>query len=542
MAEESKTSIERVTPPLIPLPPRARLVTDAFVQRWKMLPSRQRNTLVGTLLLIAGISIFVLWWSSRPDWRTLFSGLDARDLQQVEQQLAGAGISYQPAPDGVGLQVPAEQVDKARMAVAAKGMPGSGRLGFEIFDKPNWVGSEFDERVNYQRALEGELEHTIETIDVVDKARVHLVLPQQSYFAAENHPATASVVLKLRRPVLSREQTSAIRGLVAGAVENLHPDQVTLVDADGRTDLNAANSSTNAHEEESSLENKLVSMLEPLTGAGNVRATVTITYDQRAQERTDEVYDPQGSAILSVQRTEQASNQSPQSMPKPVGTASNTPGVEKLLPVAPQSNNGQSQTAREESSNYAVSRHMVHTQQGPGSLQKITAAILVNDREVAGSSGTSAWKQRTPEEMRRLEQLAQAAVGYDAHRGDSVVVQNIAFSENATAIKPSFAQRVSGQASAWLHMQPVLLRMLGMFLCAVLLVVFVLRPLVKSISAYLIATNAAGSLPLSRELSLSTDDPLTPQKMFERVANHVRVEQQHSARVLQSWIGTTEVE
>ena len=126
------------------------------------------------------------------------------------------------------------------MEVAAKGTPQSGRMGFELFDKPNWVGSEFDEKVNYQRAMEGELEHTIATLGAVRSARVHLVLPKESLFASEKQPAKASVVLKLKRATLPAEQIDSIRNLVASAVENLSPEQVTLVDADGRVNLKAA--------------------------------------------------------------------------------------------------------------------------------------------------------------------------------------------------------------------------------------------------------------------------------------------------------------
>jgi flagellar M-ring protein FliF len=177
----------------------------------------------------------------RPDWRVLFSGLDAKDTQQIAQELAAAGIPYQMTEDGSGIQVGADQVDKARMEVASKGMPQSGRMGFELFDKPNWVGSEFDEKVNYQRALEGELEHTIGTLAVVRSARVHIVMPKDSLFGDGEKAAKASVVLQLRRPVMPPEQAESIRSLVAGAVENLSPGDVTLVDADGRLNLNAPN-------------------------------------------------------------------------------------------------------------------------------------------------------------------------------------------------------------------------------------------------------------------------------------------------------------
>ena len=223
------------------------------------------------------------------------------------------------------LQVPADMLDKARMEVAAKGMPQTGRLGFELFDKPNWVGSEFDERVNYQRALEGELEHTIETLGVVRSARVHLVLPQQSLFASEEKVAKASVVLKLRRSTVDPEQADAIRSLVAGAVENLSPDQVTLVDADGRANLKPRSSDASKDEAEQAMEAKLVAMLEPLAGRDNVRATVNVSYDEGSEERTDEVYDPSQTATLSMQKKRTGLGAAGDEASGVPGTASNSP-------------------------------------------------------------------------------------------------------------------------------------------------------------------------------------------------------------------------
>ena len=161
--------------------------------RFAALPAGRRKGLTAALVGIVALALGMAWFAGRPDWRVLFSGLEGKDVSQVSQELGAAGIPFQTTPDGTGVEVPAELVDKARMEVAAKGMPASGRLGFELFDKPNWVGSEFDERVNYQRALEGELEHTIGSLGVVKSARVHLVLPKESLFAADAKPAKASV-------------------------------------------------------------------------------------------------------------------------------------------------------------------------------------------------------------------------------------------------------------------------------------------------------------------------------------------------------------
>jgi flagellar M-ring protein FliF len=247
---------------------RGNAMLGAARERWTAMPPAQRRLLLicgAALLVLSGIST---WWSTRTDWRTLFSGLDGRDAATMEQQLTAAGITYQATPDGTAVQVPVEQLDKARVAISANGLPQSGRLGFELFDKPNWVGSEFDEKVNYQRALEGELEHTIGSLESVRSARVHIVLPKQGAFASEDQPAKASAVLKLRRANLPHEQSDAIRNLIAGSVEGLKPEGITLVDADGRTDLSPSSANGNDREQEVALQQKLIQVLEPLAGAG----------------------------------------------------------------------------------------------------------------------------------------------------------------------------------------------------------------------------------------------------------------------------------
>ncbi len=188
---------------------------------------------------------------------------------------------------------------------AAKGLK-SGRLGFEIFDKPNWVGSEFDEQVNYQRALEGELEHTVGTLSDVQSARVHLVLPHDSLFREAERPAKASVVLKLRHRTLADGEPEAIRNLVASAVDGLTPERVVLVDAAGHLPLGPKTADALRLSAEQALEEKLIATLEPVTGAGNVRASVTLDYDPAATEETKESYDPDQTVTLSMQRTEQS--------------------------------------------------------------------------------------------------------------------------------------------------------------------------------------------------------------------------------------------
>jgi flagellar M-ring protein FliF len=565
---------------------KALAMASVMRERLMAMPQGKRTWLIASVVFLAAMCAGMAWYAGRPDWRVLFSGLDGKDVQQVSQELAAAGIPYETTSDGAGVQVPADMLDKARMEVAAKGMPQTGRLGFELFDKPNWVGSEFDERVNYQRALEGELEHTIGTLGVVKSARVHLVLPQPSLFTAEERAAKASVVLKLKRAAIDPEQADAIRSLVAGSVENLSTDQVTLVDADGRVNFKPRSSNAAEADAEQAMEAKLVAMLEPLAGRDNVRATVNVNYDEGSEERTDEVYDPTEVATLSMQKSEQTSALKGQASGVP-GTASNSPGgapegavagsqaaaapgtppllQKQALPVYPQQGAGLGQSLREENGTYGVTKHLVHSEQGPGRVRRVSAAVVINDRSVVEGAGKlehPVWKPRSAEEMHRLEQLAEAAVGFDARRGDQVVMENISFSTNAPEVKLPPMEKAMEELRGLLHSQPELMRTAAIGLCGVLLVLFVLRPVARQVTATLqeprlLAAGspvAGGGFDGQEELMLPpqeiAEEVLLPrsrnktqqlqQGIFEHVSEHIRREPAQSTRLIEAWIGTNE--
>jgi flagellar M-ring protein FliF len=274
--------------------------------RWAGMHSAQRRWALAAAALLVVLIGGLFWYGLRTDWRTLYADLDPEDARQIGQILTQAQISYELTANGSGIEVPATQLDKARLAAAAKGGVKSGRLGFEIFDKPNWVGSEFDEQVNYQRALEGELEHTVGTLSDVQSARVHLVMPYDSLFRDQERPAKASVVIKLRHRSLADGEPEAIRNLVASAVDGLSPDRVVLVDAAGHLPLGPKTAEAMRLTAEQALEEKLIATLEPVTGAGNVRASVTLDYDPAATEETQESYDPDQTVTLSMQRSRPA--------------------------------------------------------------------------------------------------------------------------------------------------------------------------------------------------------------------------------------------
>jgi flagellar M-ring protein FliF len=506
----------------------------------------ERGWALVTALLLTALAGGLLWYALRTDWRTLYADLDPEDARQTAQILAAAQIPFEPTASGTGIRVPAAQLDKARLATAAKGGVKSGRLGFELFDKPNWVGSEFDEQVNYQRALEGELEHTVGTLTDIESARVHLVLPHDSLFREQERPAKASVVLKLRHRSLADGEPEAIRNLVASAVDGLTPDRVVLVDAAGHLPLGPKTADALRLSAEEALEQKLVATLEPVTGAGNVRASVTLDYDAAATEETEENYDPDQTVTLSMQRTEQSTGSQPVAAGVP-GTASNAPNSH-ALPVYPQQTT-QPQTTKSESGTYGASKTVRHVVENPGKVCRMTAAIVVNDRlfQPATRDRAAQWQPRSPDELHNLTALAQASVGFDSSRGDLLTVEDLAFEENRaqTPVTPL------GQWLATAENSPVLVKYAALLAGLVVVLAFGVRPALRrarssparkeagaGAAKALHGQAAAPVQPALPPLDPSAHDPerLKAQEIYEQVTGHLKQEPAQSSRLLQSWI------
>ncbi|MGD0292556.1 MAG: flagellar basal-body MS-ring/collar protein FliF [Terracidiphilus sp.] len=508
--------------------------------RWAQMHPAQRGWTVVLILLLAGLVGGLFWYGLRPDWHILYANMDPEDVRQAGQVLAQAQIPFEPSADGTGILVPAAQLDKARLVTAAKGMR-SGRLGFELFDKPNWVGSEFDEQVNYQRALEGELEHTVGTLTDVQSSRVHLVLPHDSLFRDTERPAKASVVLKLRHRTLADGEPEAIRNLVASAVDGLAPERVVLVDASGHLPLGPKTADALRLSAEQALEEKLITTLEPVTGAGNVRASVTLDYDPTATEETKESYDPDQTVTLSMQRTEQATGSQPIAAGVP-GVASNAPNTQ-ALPVYP-TQTAAPQTAKSEAGTYAATKTMRHVIENPGRVRRLTAAIVVNDRmaQAATKEKSAEWQPRSPEELHNLTALAQAAVGFDVARGDLLEVENLAFEDNRFQPPVSLQDKILTTAEG----SPVLIKYAALLTGLLVVVAFGVRPALRHARLTAGPGGKGGGRELPGYAESAAFRPTEPveidpervrtQEIFEQVTGHLKREPTQSSRLLQSWI------
>src|SRR5208337_3311877 len=226
---------------------------------------------------------------------------------ELGARLGAKNIPYELSPDGASLLVPADQLDASRLETAAQGLPRNARLGFELFDTPNWAGSHFSEKVNYQRALEGELERTLQTLSEVEAVRVHLVLPRESLFSEQERESKAAVIVKTRGGTLSKDAQQAIPQLVASAVDGLRPENVTVVDADTATPFLARRgpSGRAAFDSDEELAAAAVHAIEPVVGAEHVRASVHVDYDLSTSEDTSETFDPKATTPLSQQKSEE---------------------------------------------------------------------------------------------------------------------------------------------------------------------------------------------------------------------------------------------
>jgi flagellar M-ring protein FliF len=445
---------------------------------WSSRTGRQKALLLagtGATALLLGLFVRLI---GTPDFKPLYTGLDATDAQTLSAQLDAQGIQHQTSADGKTISVPADKLDAARLQTASQGAPHSGRMGFELFDKMSWGQTEFDEKVTYQRALEGELEKTIQTLADVESARVHLVMPTDSVFLDRERPAKASVILKLRHNGLSKESVVAIQRLVSGAVDELKPEDVSIVDADSDRSLSSHHDGLGDDNAEATMTQRLIATLEPVVGVDKIRANVNVDYDQSATEESQEKYDPTVSAVLSIQKSDdQSGGQSLGGVP---GAASNVPQANKAKSAATVTTDP-TQSSKTESAVYGVNKVVTHTVTPAGRIQRVTAAILVDDEIVktVAKNGKVTYTRhaRSQEELDKIQALAKAVIGFDPKRGDTISVQDIAFDSPLGDDTP--APKWTAQVEKTVTTYSAVLRPLSLLALFLLAYMFVLRPIQK---------------------------------------------------------------
>jgi len=510
------------------------------------LDTKQLILLAGGAALLAGVIIFFGHLIVTPDFKPLMTGMEPADAQALASRLAAKSIEYQISPDGKTVSVPSDKVDSIRLEVASEGMPHSGRLGFELFDKLNWGQTEFDEKVNYQRALEGELERTIQTLRDVESARVHLVMPTDSVFLDREREAKASVILRLRSRQLSEDTQKSIASLVSGAVDKLNPQNVTITDADtNQPIISHRPGSTSDAELEDQLSKRLVSTLEPVVGAQRIRASVNVDYDTSSSEENQETYDPKSAVAVTMQTSEEKTSGGETTGGVP-GTASNVPNAN--TPAKSEDENDDTvQSSKTQNATYAVDKVVRHTIQPVGRIRRITAALLVDDAveiQQANGKSTETRRKRTPEELKQIEILAAAAIGLDEKRGDTLAVQNLSFQQlpQQAPASPSKVDRIRVIVNDWSS----LIRYAVILVLFSLIYMLLLRPIKKQAlaafsqlpdrSAAQLKAEMATAVPGSAEVVALSEADRQSLGLQKQLAERAKGEPAVTGRLVQAWL------
>jgi flagellar M-ring protein FliF len=477
-------------------------------------PRRTMIMIIG--LAAAGLIFAVAQWASAPTWVPAFTGVPLESVASMTDKLDQAGVKYRLERGGADVMVAATDLAKARVALAKGGLPNSGRPGLELFDQPSWGMTDFTQRINYRRALEGELERTVSKMSGVDQAQVHLVLHETDGFAAGDRPTEASVVLKLKGEA-DPEVVKGIAHLVASSVEGLTSEHVTIVDDTGRllSEAVEANSPTGLtsrqltmqRELEDYMRTKAEKIVGQMVGTNNMRVQVSASMSFDHLERTSAAVDPDKQVVAAEQKAE-------------------------ILPGT-QGGAGQNNT----STTYENTRTTESYVAAPGAIKRLTVAVLVADRAPAGASKAPP-TPRTAVELHNIETLVRSAVGADSTRGDVVSVVSVPFAPTIVAaadVPHTDVVRVMQTA------ERPLLGVLGL----VLIIIVALISL-RSLKGTATATGhvlslARGDSMMPQTALAAGNGPLVPvmlptNTMRDKVNNTIEQQPDVAARVVRAWL------
>jgi len=439
--------------------PEKKGLTDLFAR----LKANPRIPIIIAAAAAVAIVIAMVLWAKQPEYRVLYNNLSDEDGGAIVTQLTQMNIPYQFDDKGGALMVPAEKVHELRLRLAQQGLPKGGAVGFELLDQEKFGISQFSEQVNYQRALEGELSRTIETLGPVKNVRVHLAMPKPSLFVREQKAPTASVTLTLQPGrALDQGQISAIVHMVSSSVAGLPPGNVTVVDQAGHllTQSDNADRALNdaqlkyATDVETRYQQRIEAILNPIVGNGNVHAQVTAQIDFNAREQTDEKYQPNTDPSKQAIRSRQSSNSEQnggQSGGVP-GALSNQPAPANTGPITTPAANaangangangaatnnatanqnsstvktGPTNSRNDDTTNYEVDRTILHTKMNVGEVQRLSVAVVVNYKTDAAGKPVAL----TDAQLKQIDNLTREAMGYSEQRGDTLNVVNSQFND-----------------------------------------------------------------------------------------------------------------
>jgi len=460
---------------------------------FKQVGAARFGVMAGVAAVLTAFFLYIAGAITEPPKSILYSGLESRDAAAVTAKLDGMTVKYD-VKDGGTILVPADQVTKLRMALAQDNLPAAG-VGYEIFDKSDAFGTTaFVQNINHQRALEGELSRSMQTIEGIQSARVHLVIPERQIFSRDDQQPSASVVLRTAGR-LDRGQVLAIQHLVAAAVAGLSPDRVAIVDDRGNLlaggddksgpDALARNQDEDTTNYENGLRQRIESIVSSVVGANHVQVQVAADINYNHTQTTSEDYNPDTKVVRSTQTVEQnATNTS---------GGANSVSVANALPNAQASggDNSKDTSGRtEETTNYEISKKVTTSTVDGGDVHKLSVAVVVD-----GSGDTAAaYKARSPEEMSKITALVKSAMGFDAARGDQVQVTNMQFARmDDTSGTPAPKPLLGLDGSYWFKIIEAAI----LCLTALLIGLFVAKPLINRMFAAQAAAQGGGTLAIA---------------------------------------------
>ncbi|KMY85948.1 Flagellar M-ring protein FliF [Candidatus Paraburkholderia calva] len=481
------------------------------VPRLSNFRSNPRVPLIIAMAILVAVVAGLVMWSRQPDYRVLFSNLSDRDGGAIVTALQQGNIPYKFS-DGGAILVPAEQVHETRLRLAAQGLPKSGSVGFELMDNQKFGISQFAEQVNYQRALEGELEKTISSISSVKSARVHLAIPKPAVFVRDKELPTASVMVELYPGrVLDEGQVSAITHMVASGVADMPVKNVTILDQDGNLLTNAsagdapgldASQLKYVQQIEHNTQKRIDAILSPLLGSGNAHSQVSADIDFSKLEQTAESYGPNANPQNTAIRSQQSSTSSETSgsgVGGVPGALSNQPPQLASAPIDGAASGAKpvpTNERKDTTTNYEVDRTVRHYEQAVGGIKRLSVAVVVNYEKKVDAKGNVTMTPMSADKLAQVQQLVKDAMGFDEKRGDSVNVVNSAFNSDV----------VTTPAVPWWKMPESIglgiqgAKYLGIGIVGLFLYFSMVRPAMKR--AFPLAEPSANALAVPDELSL----------------------------------------
>lgn len=525
----------------------------------EMSMGRRLAIMVAAAAIMAGF-ISLLLWVNAPSYQVLYTGLSQKDAAAVVDKLKELKVPFKIEGNGALIKVPENEVYEARLSMASAGLPRGGGVGFEIFNEVQMGTTEFVQKINYQRALQGELARTIASFPEVEEVRVHIVMPRDSLFVEEDKQPSAAVVLRLAAGrSLTKRQVKGVVYLVASSVPDLRDDHVTVVDANGNLlyrkdtdtgDFAAAQTASQLEYQktlEGGLRSKIQSMLEEVLGLGRAVVRVSADIDFTRTSTVEDLFNPDQVAVRSeTRRTEKSKNAGP----GPIGSPDNRFSLAQrnASPGLAGSKTGSSTENENETTNFEISRTKKQTTRALAGLKRLNVAVMVDGpyKVVTSADGqtTRTFTPRSPEEMRQLTELVRRAVGYDEKRGDQVTLANVPFALPVAA-------GMQG-AKGWRDYLDEYGRPALNLVLAVLFFLMVVRPMIRYLTAKakppeaVVGARAVGpgeELPPGEEgvTPEMLAPPPTPRKLGPRDAILTLAQQdpERTTAVLRSWIHET---